>query len=212
MAYSIVKEKINMLSIDELNLNNNRVFENGISDHKGGRLSLIEDKFNAACENNLYALAARFALEYREEQANILGLQKINRAECYTLLTGKQYHFHYEYRFKRYNVEYFYNHDDNSISYDYTYNVEDYWRYGFSDVIRQGTLSALKVDIPYGVLLRLTELKKLKIFNSFSVFAPKRCFNKANLSIDPIITGNIETINSKGISSQISHYFVAQWQ
>ncbi len=57
-----------------------------------------------------------------------------------------------------------------------------------------GKLDYLRPAIPYGVVLRLNELKKLKLFNSFSVIAPVEAF-KNETDLDPIVLGEIWTLS-----------------
>ena len=68
-------------------------------------------------------------------------------------------------------------------------------------------------QIPYGVVLRINELKDVKIFNTFNVLAPIEAWTHQT-DIDPIIVGSIWELPKKDgrhNRAGIQHFFVAQW-
>lgn len=92
--------------------------------------------------------------------------------------------------------------------------VED-WRCQF------GKLDYLKREIPYGVVLKLNELKKLKLFNCFNILAPMEAWERKT-DIDPILVGTLwefpldpnDDRDKDGHShsaGQTAHFFIAQW-
>jgi len=78
-----------------------------------------------------------------------------------------------------------------------------------------GKLDYLKREIPYGVVLRINEIKKLNLFNVFNVIAPIEAWERKT-DHDPIVMATIWEIeynpNSEDRSAgDIAHFFVAQW-
>lgn len=88
------------------------------------------------------------------------------------------------------------------------FKKKEVWR------VRFGKLNYLKRDIPYGVVLRMNEVKKLKLFNVFNVMAPIEAWERKT-DIDPIVVATIwELIKDEHgdrIAGQVAHYFLAQW-
>lgn len=80
-----------------------------------------------------------------------------------------------------------------------------------------GPMDYLKIQIPYGVVLRTQELRKLKLFNCFMVFAPEEAFSSLG-KIDPIVVGRISECAKDSDGAQLlcrgqqALYFVAQWR
>ena len=86
---------------------------------------------------------------------------------------------------------------------------KEIWRCKF------GKLDYLKRDIPYGVLLRINELKKLKLFNAFHILAPIEAWERKT-DIDPIVVGSVweMPVNDEdkySSAGDAQHFFVAQW-
>ena len=80
---------------------------------------------------------------------------------------------------------------------------------------RFGKLDYLKRDIPYGVVLRIQEVKELKLFNVFHVLAPIEAWERKT-DIDPIVVATIWELppNKDGAyktAGQVAHFFLAQW-
>lgn len=93
------------------------------------------------------------------------------------------------------------------------YNKQEAWRCQF------GKLDYIKRQIPYGVLLRIEELKKMKLFNAFNILAPMEAWT-SKIEIDPIVVASIWEITTKDptadpkkydSSGQDAHFFIAQW-
>ena len=81
---------------------------------------------------------------------------------------------------------------------------------------RMGKLNKLQREIPYGVVLRLNELKELKLFNAFSVIAPIEVWEERKTDIDPIVMATmwelpLDDKGKRNSSGQTAHFFVAQW-
>jgi hypothetical protein len=89
-------------------------------------------------------------------------------------------------------------------------------------------LSGLKCAIPYGVLLRVLELRKLNFFNCFLAFAPETVIREGTYAraarVDPVIVASLakghtresdwrrnsaDRINTQNI--EFAHFFVAKW-
>lgn len=76
--------------------------------------------------------------------------------------------------------------------------------------VRWGKLGHLKRPIPDNIVLRIAELKQLKLFNAFEVFAPVEAWEK-EIDIDPIMVAciwEIPLINGKFTTSGKHGYFV----
>ncbi len=101
-----------------------------------------------------------------------------------------------------------------------------FWSKGDWEPIHMVPPSGLKCAIPYGVLLRMIEIQKLKFFNCLFAFAPEHliredCYTKLP-KLDPIIVATltkghklIQWANHKEIqladSTQFVHFFIAKW-
>jgi hypothetical protein len=82
-------------------------------------------------------------------------------------------------------------------------------------------INMLKCAIPYGVLLRIMELKKLKLFNCFYAFAPEQVIRTEMYikpaSVDPVIVATMSNghhINHNTVyinRHELAHFFVAKW-
>lgn len=69
-----------------------------------------------------------------------------------------------------------------------------------------GTLAHLNDLIPYGVLLRVKELRDSEMFDCFHVVAPTAYFAREMVARpDPVVLGTIY------LDDKYLHYFVAQW-
>lgn len=78
-----------------------------------------------------------------------------------------------------------------------------------------GKLDYLKKEIPYGVVLKINECKKLKLFNVFNVVAPEEAWERKT-DIDPIVVASIweMPIDETGgflTAGRMAHFFLAQW-
>ncbi len=79
--------------------------------------------------------------------------------------------------------------------------------------VSHGLLEYLDPEIPYGVVLKISELKKLHLFNIFSVFAPSEAFS-ISAYVDPIVVGEIWTPDNPDSWSKLDYvdlFFIAQW-
>ena len=91
------------------------------------------------------------------------------------------------------------------------FSKQEVWRCQF------GKLDYLKRQIPYGVVLRILEVKKMKLFNAFNVIAPMEAWIRET-DIDPIVVSTIWELpppmpNQQGESAgQVAHFFLAQWK
>lgn len=79
-----------------------------------------------------------------------------------------------------------------------------------------GKVNCLKRKIPPGVVLAMREISSLKLFNCFSVLAPKDMWeDKKSTEPDPILFATIAMIMPDKDRGQIfadcKHFFVARW-
>ena len=162
--------------------------------------------------------------EMRCERAKSLGFQEVELPDLVELIMGEPSTSH-RLGIEKQKYEYFYEHDVNKIltGEDCTWsnNATDYFRVEKFRLksrkrwtCRFGRLNYLRKTIPYGVVLKIQEVKKLKLFNNFNVVAPIECWEKDIEIIDPILTASIglmkKTDDNKTIT-QSKYYFIAKW-
>lgn len=188
-------------------------------------------KLEALDEAKLPKQKSAALFDMRCEQAAMMGFERLEPAVMVEMLMGEA-HTDTETGPDRQNHEWFYNHNDGEIlqgeKCNWGGNPTDYVRYekmGFWYLppfaklvkwkVRMGKLDYLKREIPYGVLLRIEELKKTKLFNSFGVIAPIEAWERPT-PIDPIVFANIWEVppvekGKVGTAGQTAQFFVAQW-
>ncbi len=173
--------------------------------------------------------------DMRCEQAEMMGFQRMDSEDMVLALMGEPHTDTYENdKVDRQSHEWFYNHHtgvtlsgkdcnwggqpSDFVKVKRTarlwflppFGKEEIWRCRF------GKLDYLKRDIPYGVILRIQELKQLNLFNVFNIMAPLEAWERAT-DIDPIVVATIWELppnKSDGTSStagQVAHFFLAQW-
>jgi myosin-crossreactive antigen len=167
----------------------------------------------------------------RCEQATTLGFEAIDSAEMVKMIMGEEHTHKDDEVGERQTHEFFYNHitgttlagDDcnwggqpSQLHHMYKKNPWymppfvhfEKWRCQF------GKLDYIKREIPYGVVLRLNEVKKLNLFNVFNIMAPMEAWERKT-DIDPIVVATIWSIadeNGKAKQAdQVQHFFLAQW-
>lgn len=169
--------------------------------------------------------------DMRCEQAQTLGFEALESEEMVEMIMGEAATDTREEVGERQNHEFFYNHitgitlegkdcnwgsKPNQFCYLYKKNgwflppfgLFEKWRCQF------GKLDYLKREIPYGVILRINEVKSLSLFNVFNVLAPMEAWERAT-DIDPIVVATIWEIEDKNgeakTAGQVQHFFLAQW-
>lgn len=188
-------------------------------------------KLEALEQAKLFKQRAAAIYDMRCEQATLMGFEKLEPETMVEMLMGEQ-HTDTGDSEERQNHEWFYNHHTGEI----IQGSECKWGSKATDFIRMerkslwflppfakqvdwkvrmGKLDYLKREIPYGVLLRIEEVKKTKLFNSFGVIAPMEAWERPT-QIDPIVFANVWEVppNDDGKymnAGQVTHYFVAQW-
>lgn len=189
-------------------------------------------KLEALEEARLPKQRAAAIFDMRCEQAKMLGFEQIEMEQMVEMLMGEPHTDHNERTdLQRQNHEWFYNHHTGVIlegnacnwgghPHDYfrlerksrwylpPFSKHETWRCRF------GKLDYLKRDIPYGVVLRIQEVKKLNLFNVFNVLAPQDAWERKT-DIDPIVTATIWEIppvdKGNATAGQAAHFFLAQW-
>lgn len=78
-----------------------------------------------------------------------------------------------------------------------------------------GSLSYLRVPIPFGILLKINELKKLNIFNDFLAVAPTDMFAKP-VNDDPIVLAALREgyVSNNDVwwnDGKVRYYYVGRW-
>lgn len=219
-----------MLTLEELRIQTDKIFQ-PVWD-EGEELKVPQPsphwlrKIEALEEAHLEQQRISAIFDMRCEQAKTMGFKQMKSGELVQTLMGEMHTNIKEKSDNRQNYEWFYNHHTGEIltgcncnwgsePVDYIridrkgpwylapFNKIEMWRCRF------GKLDYLKREIPYGVVLRLNEIKKLNLFNVFNVLAPIEAWERKT-DIDPIVTATIWSIN-KSNADQISHFFLAQW-
>lgn len=189
-------------------------------------------KIEALEEASLMKQRAAAIFDMRCEQAATMGFQRITSTDMITMLMGEESTDNFEADAGRQTHEWFYNHHTgvtlegskctwggkpqdyvrkirSSLKWHWPpFGKEEVWRCRF------GKLDYLKREIPYGVILRIQELKKLNLFNAFNVIAPIEAWERET-DIDPIVVAAIwelpPTNDGSGTAGQVAHFFLAQW-
>ena len=154
-------------------------------------------KFNARCE-----------------MAKELGFRELSIEDMTTMLGEKNDNSYLdEYRGSDYTHEYFYDHINQSLCNDRTtrpYLINVKCVNGSYNNLLISNLDNLKIEIPYGIVLRLNEIKKLNFFNCFNVVAPESCFRQLEYK-DPIVLATICEAHDKVNLGSRRYFFLAQW-
>lgn len=192
-------------------------------------------KFEALDEAGLWRQKQAAIFNMRVEQAEKLGFKRLQIPEMVEMLMGEEFTGENEADTERQTHEWFYNHHTDRVveGEDCTWGgkPQDYWRKvkvgpwyypPFSKVetwrCRFGKLDYLKREIPYGVVLKMLEVKKLNLFNVFGVLAPIEAWEKET-DIDPIVVATIWEVTDKedklpivhNTAGEVAHFFLAQW-
>lgn len=185
------------------------------------------EAYNEAC---LAKQRASLIFEMRKEQAKLLGFRHLTSDQMVEMLMGDP-HTETSAGAERQNYEYVYFHHSDEVKlktnwggspeqfvrkariapwYVPPFIKKELWKVQF------GKLDYLKREIPYGVVLRINEVKKLKLFNAFNVLAPMEAWERKT-DIDPIIVASLWEMppkddgNPAEAAGQVAHYFLAQW-
>lgn len=195
--------------------------------------TIWKDKLDALEEAKLINQRESMIFDMRKWQAKEMGFVEVNSNDMVKMLMG-DFHTETDDGPTRQDHEWAYNHHEDEM-------LSNNWGGKptiFKRVVRDGLwsmppfvkrlkwechhgkLDYLKREIPYGVVLRINECKQLKLFNVFSVFAPKEAWEKKT-DIDPIVVATIWELPSKvdektkertrTNAGQVAHYFLAQW-
>lgn len=189
-------------------------------------------KLDALEEANLEQQYRSCLFDMRCEQATKMGFEPLDTEEMVEMLMGEKHtHDQDEVGEERQTHEFFYNHitgitligdkcnwgskphqfyrrEKQNAWYLPPFSKFETWRCQF------GKLDYLKREIPYGVVLRINEIKTLNLFNVFNVMAPMEAWERKT-DIDPIVVASIWSIkdeNGRPMSAdQVQHFFLAQW-
>jgi len=186
----------------------------------------FKDKIDALKEAELPRQQAACIFDMRKWQAKQLGFQSMEGNTIVRMLMGESYNKHRD--GDRHEIEWLYNHHNdkvektwggNAIIYSLVEKKGLWYLPPFQNQVKwevqSGRLDYLKRELPYGVILRINELKKLKLFNAFRVYAPMDAWFK-QIDIDPIVVGEIFLMppddNGKYVKTADSEsYFIASW-
>lgn len=195
-----------MLTIAELEKETAQIFDGPIltpepSPHFKRKIEALQE----AC---LPSHAESCIFDMRCDQAERAGFKRVSEDDLVVMLMGEP-HSHVESIDQRQDHEWFYNHQTQE-----TLQGEDCkWGGSPTDFVRTsrpswirvseewrcrfGKLDYLKREIPYGVVLRIQEIKKLNLFNGFNVLAPIEAWRETT-NIDPILVASIWSIKKEG--------------
>jgi len=192
---------------------------------------LWKDKLLALKEANLPAHESSLIFDMRREQAKQMGFEELISSQAVEMLMGEPATDSEDGGKERQIYEWAYDHHKNKplngqwggIPSDFfrmerkglwylpPFALIEKWRCRF------GKLNYLKRDIPYGVVLKMLEIKKINLFNVFNVIAPMEAWERKT-DIDPIIMASIWELPKKDKkdkeyvnAGQVAHFFVAQW-
>ncbi len=188
-----------------------------------------KDKLEAFESNNLESQKTSLIFDLRCWQAKEMGFSQIESSEMVKMLMGEP-HTDQVTGKERQTCEWMYNHHTDELASDCSWggNPEIFKmvdRKGFWYMppfskytvwqCQFGKLNYLKRTIPYGVVLRIAECKKTKLFNCFHVLAPLEAWERKT-DIDPIVVATIwEIVESedgkRNLAGQVAHFFLAQW-
>lgn len=226
--------------LQELIESTNKCFESSIQVKQNENL---ESRVIQLRKLNLDEQAWTALYEYRIWQAKQLGMVEVNLEDMVEMMTGSKPSRSSRGRSMKYS--WFYSHRTNS-----DFNTNEHfvdipnglgwvtrtimvelrfptivfkksrffrclWSYRFGDP------NLLRQAIPYGVSLRMNELRETNIFNTFHAIAPSNAWKKEYQSkpIDPVIVASIyenmpderKNISYSRYSGRVTHFFVAKW-
>lgn len=191
---------------------------------------LQKDKLAAFDVAQLSRQKASLLFEIREQHAAEMGFQRLELEDVAQMLMGARPHTTGSRWLSTNYYEWFYNHIQEKTKSGCSYSevlmtrfkhfnwIYDFANFFFPSIssvkwqVKANTLDMLKKEIPYGVLLRIEEIKKLNFFNAFVAVAPAEAWRQSPEPIDPVILAiNKEFPEESTSSGRISYYFVAKW-
>lgn len=187
------------------------------------------EKLDALEEAKLFKQRSSALFEMRCEQAKTMGFPLLSSDDLVRMLMGEA-HTETSEAETRQDHEWVYDHNTDTVTSPSTWGSKPtifirkartgpWFLPPFSKKVvwkvQFGKLDYLKREIPYGVVLRINELKKLKLFNAFNVLAPMEAWERKT-DIDPIVVATIWEIppveeGKSGTAGQSAHFFLAQW-
>lgn len=209
-----------MLTLQEVKEKTEKVFDDGLKSPES--FISMTDRLKALKKCGLTRHVARGAYELRLEQTKSMGFVQLSQETMVEMLMGEP-HNSYKVGKVRSNYEWVYNHHTDEFltrwggsSLDYflrrgRFFKKEVWRCRF------GKLDYLKITLPYGVVLRINELKERKLFNVFNVLAPIDAWiEEPKAHIDPIVVGSIWELpidhdGGQSKAGRKEHFFIAQW-
>jgi len=216
-----------MTILTEVKERTDKIFEKGLSVVPNSDFFTdYQRKVEAYKEACLEFQTEDVLFELRCKQAEELGFESYSHRELVKMLTGEYPDSGFKEGRERQVHEYFYQHYDDkelkgsdctwgSRPIKYSKTERKFLKKNTKWTIQVGKLNYLRKTIPYGVVLKINELKKLKLFNSFEVLAPIELWEKDIPDIDPIVCAQISSIirrpNGRMGSDKNKNYFIAQW-
>lgn len=187
-------------------------------------------KLEAFEEAKLFKQRASAIFDMRCEQAESMGFKQLTAEEAVEMLMKEPHTDEVEEAGDRQSLEWAYNHHTNKLlGKSWGSHPNEYYRLARHGLwhkppfqkfekwrCRTGKLDYLKREIPYGIVLRIQEAKKLQLFNAFTVVAPVEAW-LSKTDLDPIVMAEIWTLppdddGEHTVSGQKSYFFLAQWE
>jgi len=188
-----------------------------------------KDRLESLDESKLTNHHCNLIFDMRVEQVETMGFVQMDSDELVDILMGSPHNELEDDHLNRQNHEWAYNHHTDEVYVEtwgskptdfYLLEKKNSWwlpPFGKKEIwrCRFGKLDHLKRDIPFGVVLRINELKDLKIFNAFSVLAPIEAWERKT-DIDPIVVATIWEMpfgkdGKCNDAGEVKHFFIAQW-
>jgi hypothetical protein len=190
--------------------------------------TIWKDKLEALEAAGLEKQRSNVIFDMRRWQAKEMGFEEIESATMVKMLMGEAHTDSYS-GSERQTYEYAYDHHNHVLlGKDWggpptifrlqrrkglwhlpPFSKQTIWEVQF------GKLDYLKREFPYGVILRINEVKALNLFNVFHVMAPMEAWEKKT-DIDPIVVATIWELppvedKKNRQAGQVAHFFLAQW-
>jgi len=177
----------------------------------------MQRRLDAYKEADLTDQAKTLIFQYRCNEIEKLGFQKVDPKKLAEKFGGTG-----EWRSSNNAVRYewFYDHVNGTTLSASTYNWAADNRPWFTPTTFHdnkaksflGCLDYLKSPMPYGVVLKMQELKKANLFNAFNVLAPIECWRET-IHTDPILLGVVhELVSNNKVNPQQQFFFIAEWE
>lgn len=200
-----------MLSLSTLKKNSDFIFgdENELKPFVFDNIPIqSRDHFALLCKNGFINQANTIFTEYRKQYIRQLGFIPMSANQAVFSMGG------YNWSWSNNGTEIFrnnrlyqtVNNRSKIVAHHTEFSTKPFFFTRF--VITRPEL--LKHPIPYGILLKINQIKQLNVFDDMVVVAPQKACESI-INPDPILLGVITTHQEMYRASQEETYFIAQW-